>query len=326
LGRDALIALIVAYEIAARAGIALHATVDDYHTSGAWNALGVVALASRLRQHDLDTFRHALGIAEYHGPRSQMMREIANPTMLHDGSGMGAMVGMMAAFLAEDGFQGAPAITVEQASEYWSDLGTNYTINQNYIKPYPICRWAHAAIDALGAILDQHDLDNQDIAHIEVRTFSQAAALFQGMPDTSSQAQYSLPFALAVRLLHGEIAPDHIQGPALSDPQIKSILAKIKVIEVEKHARRFPAGRWSDVILTLKHGHVLRSGDVRARGGPEAPMALSEIERKFETMTERMDAPRRHQIWQMSEKLLDENTPFSELLTLLHPPIEEQHA
>ena len=193
--------------------------------------------------------------------------EIANPTMLHDGSGMGAMVGAMAAFLAEDGFQGAPAITVEQASEYWSDLGTNYTINQNYIKPYPICRWAHAAIDALGSILDQHDLDNQDIAHIEVRTFSQAAALFQGMPDTSSQAQYSLPFALAVRLLHGEIAPDHIQGPALGDPQIKSILAKINVSEVEKHARRFPAGRWSDVTVTLKNGDVLHSGDIHARGG-----------------------------------------------------------
>ena len=32
-----------------------------------------------------EQLRHALGIAEYHGPRSQMMREIANPSMLHDG-------------------------------------------------------------------------------------------------------------------------------------------------------------------------------------------------------------------------------------------------
>jgi hypothetical protein len=71
--------------------------VSDYHTSGAWNALGVAALGCRLRACP-DTLRHALGIAEYHGPRSQMMREIANPTMLHDGSGMGALVGMMAAF------------------------------------------------------------------------------------------------------------------------------------------------------------------------------------------------------------------------------------
>ena len=78
--------------------------------------------------------------------------------------------------------------------------------------------------------------------------------------------------------------------------------------------------------ITLKNGNVLHSGDIHARGGPEAPMDMSEIERKFETMTARMDALRRHQIWQMTDKLLNENTPFSELLTLLHPPIEEQHA
>ncbi|HTO83967.1 MAG TPA: MmgE/PrpD family protein, partial [Methylomirabilota bacterium] len=35
-GAEALAALIAGYEVGARAGIALHATVSDYHTSGAW--------------------------------------------------------------------------------------------------------------------------------------------------------------------------------------------------------------------------------------------------------------------------------------------------
>jgi len=112
-GPDALAALAVGYEIAGRAAIALHATVTDYHTSGAWNALGVAAMAARLRGFTGKQLREALGIAEYHGPRSQMMREIATPTMLHDGSGWGALVGVSAAVLAEHGFTGAPAITVE---------------------------------------------------------------------------------------------------------------------------------------------------------------------------------------------------------------------
>lgn len=42
-GREALAAMVIAYEVAARAAFALHATVSDYHTSGAWNALGVAA-------------------------------------------------------------------------------------------------------------------------------------------------------------------------------------------------------------------------------------------------------------------------------------------
>ncbi|MEL6478242.1 MAG: MmgE/PrpD family protein, partial [Pseudomonadota bacterium] len=213
-GRAALSALAMSYEVAARAAIALHASVSDYHTSGAWNGLGVAALGTRLRGGDVAMLRQAMGIAEYHGPRSQMMREIANPTMLHDGSGMGALVGTMAVLLAEDGFEGAPAITAEapEAAAHWADLGQHWTILDNYIKPYPICRWAHAALDALDGIVTAHDLAAQDVAALEVNTFAEAAALFPGMPATTSQAQYSMPFALAARLVHGALGPAQITG------------------------------------------------------------------------------------------------------------------
>ena len=48
-GREALAAVTIGYEVAGRAGISLHDSVSDYHTSGAWNALGVVAMAARMR-------------------------------------------------------------------------------------------------------------------------------------------------------------------------------------------------------------------------------------------------------------------------------------
>ncbi|MBT6101887.1 MAG: MmgE/PrpD family protein, partial [Oceanospirillaceae bacterium] len=106
-----LISLIVAgYEIGTRAGMALHGTVTDYHTSGAWGAINCAALTAHVLGLDEESFEHALGIAEYHGPRSQMMRNIDHPTMLKDGSGWGAMVGTSAAYLAAEGFTGAPAI------------------------------------------------------------------------------------------------------------------------------------------------------------------------------------------------------------------------
>jgi Uncharacterized protein involved in propionate catabolism len=109
----------------ARAGIALHATVTDYHTSGAWNALAVAAIGARLLKLGPDKLREALGIAEYHGPRSQMMRVIDSPTMLHDGSAWGALAGVTAVYLADQGFTGAPAATVEaeEVDAIWRDLG-----------------------------------------------------------------------------------------------------------------------------------------------------------------------------------------------------------
>jgi 2-methylcitrate dehydratase PrpD len=48
-GREALAAMVIAYDVAARAAVALHTSVSDYHTSGAWNGLGVAALGCRLR-------------------------------------------------------------------------------------------------------------------------------------------------------------------------------------------------------------------------------------------------------------------------------------
>jgi len=88
-GHAFLALLAYGYEVATRAGIALHAQSPDYHTSGAWNALGVAAVTARLRGFDRETLHHALGIAEFYGPRSQMMRCIDHPTMLKDGSGWG---------------------------------------------------------------------------------------------------------------------------------------------------------------------------------------------------------------------------------------------
>jgi 2-methylcitrate dehydratase PrpD len=49
-GREALAAMVMAYEVAARAAVALHTSVTDYHTSGAWNGLGVAALGCRLKR------------------------------------------------------------------------------------------------------------------------------------------------------------------------------------------------------------------------------------------------------------------------------------
>ena len=325
--RDALKVLVVAYEIAARAAFVLHTSVSDYHTSGAWNALGVAAIGCRLGDANPDQLRQAFGIAEYHGPRSQMMREIANPTMLHDGSGMGALVGSMAALMAKDGFTGAPAITVENedAAQFWADLGEVWTIEQNYIKPYPICRWAHAALDALSGLMRAHGFHADDVANIKVNTFAESAALFPGMPATTSQAQYSLPFALATMLVHGRIGPDEITGAGLSDPQVAALLPRISVHEAVRHSERFPKGRWSDVTVELKDGRRLASGDVNARGGSEAPMDMHEVEAKFHIMASALPEPRRRAIWEMREQLMQPEAKFEELARLVRAPMEEPH-
>ena len=185
--RDFLADLILGYEIATRAGIVLHASVADYHTSGAWNAIACAIIGARRLRLDRQATREAIGIAEYHGPRSQMMRCIAYPTMVKDGSDWGALAGVSAALLAADGFTGAPAVTVE-GSEHkavWADLGARWRILEQYLKPYPVCRWAQPAVEAAAALMRNHQLTGDDLEKVTVRSFANAIALASRTPDTT---------------------------------------------------------------------------------------------------------------------------------------------
>ena len=85
-GLEFITSLVLGYEIATRAGLALHTSVADYHCSGAWNALGCAGVAARLLVFDAPRIRHALGVAEYFGPRGQILRACESPTMVKDGS------------------------------------------------------------------------------------------------------------------------------------------------------------------------------------------------------------------------------------------------
>jgi len=279
----AIAALVIGYEIGARAGIALHATTSDYHSSGAWNAVAVAAVGAHLRRASASQLRHALGIAEYHGPRSQMMRVIDHPTMLHDGSCWGALAGASAVFLAELGFTGAPALTLESdvVEPIWCDIGETWFVTRQYIKPYPVCRWAHPLVDAALRLRELHQLAADDIVRVERTTFHEASRLYQGMPESSPVAQYAIAYPVAAALVSGRLGMTEVDGPALADARIRRLVEATRVQESDIYNRSFPADRCGDVTVHLKNGKRIASGATSARGGPDNPLSESEIVAKF---------------------------------------------
>lgn len=281
--RAFLSALVVGYEIGTRAGIALHRTACDYHTSGAWIALAAAALGARVLGLDAARTREAIGIAEYHGPRSQMMRCIDAPTMVKDGSGWGAMAGVSAAYLAADGFTGAPAITVEGAdvADLWSDLGQRWRIAEQYFKPFPVCRWAQPALHAVLTLRTEHGLTPDMVERIAITTFHQSKRLAIRLPETTEQAQYSTAWPAAVGLVRGTVGPEDVMEVRFADPEIRRLATGMTVTENETFNAAFPARRFSEVELLLKDGRVLRSGPTEAPGDPEAPVPMAEVRAKF---------------------------------------------
>ena len=284
LGGEALLtSVVLGYEIATRAGIALHASACDYHTSGAWNALGCAAVTARLLGLGPEQTRHALGIAEYHGPRSQMMRCIDHPTMVKDGSGWGALAGVSAAYLARDGFTGAPAITMEGPDQaaVWADLGERWLILDQYFKPWPVCRWAQPAIEAASRLVEEHALAAADIDSIEVQTFHEAVRLGAQLPTTTEAAQYAIGFPLAAYLVRRQLGPAEIGPDGLADPAISELLNRVRLVETPVFSARFPAERIARLRVALKSGQILTSHDTTARGDRMAPLSDADLLSKF---------------------------------------------
>jgi len=265
-GKELLTTLAVGYEIALRAGLSLHATACDYHTSGAWNALGCAAIVARRLGLNTEETRHALGIAEYHGPRSQMMRVIDYPTMLKDGSGWGAMAGVSAGLLAHKGFTGAPAITIEapEVAEIWADIGERWYLMEQDFKRHAVCHWAQPPIFGTLDLLQKHHILPEEIGRVQVFTFHEATRLTCRKPKTTEEAQYSLPFPVAVAILYGNLGADELSGKILTDQRVLELADRIEIIEDDFCNAHFPKTQMASVSITTKDGHTVKTEPVES--------------------------------------------------------------
>ena len=284
---ELLTALIIGYEVGVRCGMALHATVTDYHTSGAWMAVAGAGVTGRIYGLRPDQIWHAMGIAEYHGPRSQMMRVIDHASMLKDGSGWGAMAGVSAADLAKAGFTGAPAITVldDKLSEIWSDLASRWRTTEQYIKLWPVCRWAQPAMQAAFKILDQTPVAPDQIDQIEIATFHESLRLASPHPASGEEAQYSICWPVAAAVFAAaegrRFGPWDVSEAALARADIHDLSGRITLTEDQAFNDVFPAKRQSRVTIVLKSGDRLTHTTFDTKGDPETPVSYPEMTEKF---------------------------------------------
>ena len=288
---DALLtALIAGYEVGCRCGIALHRTTPDYHTSGAWMAVAVAGVVARIYGLNPDSSWHAMGIAEYHGPRSQMMRVIDHASMLKDGSGWGAMAGVSAAELAAAGFTGAPALIISDAacSDIWAGLGTDWLLPEQYIKLWPVCRWAQPAMQAVCSLWQEAEFDPSDIIAIEIETFHESLRLASPHPTSSDEAQYSLCWpvaAMVMALAEGrDFAAYDVSDAALARADIHQLAARIKLAENDDFNKVFPQLRQSRLHIDFADGSRRTAFSAHTRGDPETPVSYAEMTAKFDRL------------------------------------------
>ena len=284
-GQDLATYLALAYEISYRAGLTQHDTCADYHTSGAWTAIGVAAMTARILGCEETQINEAAGIGEYHGPRSQMMRCIDHPTMVRDGVGWGAPTGITAGFLAQNGFTGAPALTCE--GPHWESLGNEWKlVTDTHYKPYPCCRWAHPSIDAASELMLRHKLSYQEIASVEIRTFHNATRLAGHKPVSADEFAYSIAFPVACMIVRGQVGVSELEVSTLKDPNILRISAATTLIE-DAHLTQISEGkRWAQVSILMRNGTRYEAAPGTPRGDADLPLSDVEISEKFHNFSD----------------------------------------
>ncbi|SHK11178.1 2-methylcitrate dehydratase PrpD [Shimia gijangensis] len=296
--------LAVAYEVCYRAGETQHATCEDYHTSGAWTSVGIATSGARMLNCDPEAIRHAAGIGEYHGPRSQMMRCIDFPTNVRDGVGWGAPSGVTAAYLASEGFTGAPALTCEGAGSetFWQDLGQGWRITDyTHYKAYPCCRWSHAAIDSVSYLIAEHGLTHDMIKSVEIRTFHYATRLAGQEPANLDEFTYAIAFPVAAMIVRGQVGVAELTPEALRDPDILRISRATKLIDDDHFTEISRHKRWAQVTLVLKGGRRIEDIPRTPRGDADLPLSDAEISSKFHLLADPvLGSSRANEIEQLS--------------------------
>jgi 2-methylcitrate dehydratase PrpD len=119
------------------------------------------------------------------------------------------------------------------------------------------------------------------IARIEVETYVWAAQLDAPAPTNMLAAKFSLPFAVATTLVHGEASVPAFRAPALTDPRIAELAGRVSVAEDPALSAMLPDLRPARVAIHLADGRVLSGETFTTRGDARDPYSPDEVRAKF---------------------------------------------
>lgn len=211
-------------------------------------------------------------------------------------TGLGTFLGAQAASRAAAGTRGDAGTVRElfdgvvstdwDLAEIQEDLGSRWRVVDSYLKPYACARWIHPAVDAFAeaAVAAGRDPEpglHQQVNRIEVRTFAFAASLDARRPATDMHARFSLPTCLAAFAVHGALVADTFLPDQLGHPGVAATAALVSVSEDPHFTAALPAERPTSVAVTWRDGTTSSVTVRNARGNPDNPLSMGEVERKF---------------------------------------------
>ncbi|MET3579846.1 2-methylcitrate dehydratase PrpD [Mesorhizobium robiniae] len=293
LGGEAFLrAVLAGYEACCRVGMSVgkkHYRV--WHNTSTCGPFGAAFAVAELLGLDDTRTVWALGNA---GTQSsglwEFLAEGAMSKHLH--TARAAESGVLASFLAKEGFTGAqnilegekgfyaglcpdpiPEAVTAGAERAWQLISTS-------IKPWPCCRHTHPAID--GAIALHDEIAGESIASVHVRAYRAALDVCdRPTPEDPYSAKFSLQHTVAIALADGRV--DQASFDADSRQRMVGGRKKVKVELAPSIDAAYPESWGAEVIVETASGRRLSAARHDAKGDPDNPVTAAELSQKART-------------------------------------------
>jgi 2-methylcitrate dehydratase PrpD len=298
-------ALLVGYEVACRLGEVFRGSqfYHGVHPTAVCGVFGAAAAASVAMGLDRDATVRALGIA---GTQASGLTEwrVDGSWIKRLHPGRAAQSGVLAARLAREGFTG-PATIFEgnggffRAFSYGEaidtgamtrGLGEDHRALGTAIKPYPCCRFEHGAID-LAIEARANGIAAAEIEAVRVRIYRTDVLSYHQEPKNPVDAQFNVPYAVAVALLRGHVGLADFTDAAIREPDVLALCRRIDVVEDAEYTAKYPDEYWIELSITLQDGGTRRFLSTCPSGDPDAAQYRAdpgrlrgEVERKVASL------------------------------------------
>jgi len=303
-GKDVITAFVIGVEVEAKIGKAMTAAHlrRGWHPTATIGTLGAVAAAAKLLRLTGPQVQMALGIAASKaGGLRQNFGTMTKP--LH--AGEAARNGVEAAQLAQRGFTADPHILDGRFSFFNVFVGEGEFVPETVIrdfgapyemitpgigvKPYPACRQAHRAIDAMLHLVHMYHLQPDDVREITCHISARMRDfLVLHQPQTGLAGKFSMEYCLAAALLHGKVGLAQFSDASVQDPRAQTLMQRVRLTHPDQDKINWDTPI-PDVVEVVLHSGARRQQRVEVpKGDPGQPLTWAELAAKFQDCAERV--------------------------------------
>ncbi|MFM7066213.1 MAG: MmgE/PrpD family protein [Gammaproteobacteria bacterium] len=296
-GRDLQLAVLRGTEVASVMGLATANLRKSrgLHLTGFTGVFGATASCVSLLGLDREAMLQSMGLA---ATQAAGLRSVFGTMGKSLNAGLPARNGVIAAKLVASGFTGpheavtgpsgyARAYAIDFSAERPFDvMGEGFGIESTVFKFHSNCHGLHASMEALAQLMSEHCLRAEMIREVVLTVPLGLLSLCPfNDPATESEAQFSVPYAMALVLAGAPTGPVGFTREKLVDPLLGSLRRRITV-----HAQpaNVAVDGPSEVVVTLRDGRRLgvRTDGLRPCSDSRLSTELVRLEAKFMDLVE----------------------------------------